>query len=104
MLTSKINVIFIKTIIAIVLISILIGIASTDMAPNMSLASVLIACIITIAIFFIVLIFSIISGASSNQNIIRRGGTDPAWLWFDHEPPGLEKQRTELKEFEENKL
>jgi hypothetical protein len=95
---SRTIIFIIKVFIAIALISILIGVASADLAPDVSLVSVLIVCVIAVAIFLIVLIFGIIGGASFNQSIIRRGGIDTAWLWFNSEPPGLEKLRAELKE------
>jgi hypothetical protein len=86
-----------KMILAIVLISILVCIASADMAPDVPFSTVLIICAIAAVILLIVLIFAIIIGGSVNQVIIRNGGTDPAWFWFEGEPPGLERQRTELR-------
>jgi hypothetical protein len=93
----------IKIIIAILLISSLISIAFIDIAPNMSLVSFLIACAIAAAIFLILLIIGIIGGGLFNQYMIRRGGTDTSWLWFNSDPPGFEKLKDELKESEDTK-
>lgn len=79
-----------KTIITMILIFTLIGIASADLAPNVPLAYILIACAIAVPIFLIILIYGIIGGASFNQSIIRRGGMDTSWLWFNSGPPGFE--------------
>jgi hypothetical protein len=49
-----------KTIIAMILISTLIGVASTDLAPNVPLAYILITCAIAVPIFLILLIYGII--------------------------------------------
>jgi hypothetical protein len=90
-----------KIFLAIIIISIIVGLASADMAPDVPIASVLIVCAIAAAIFFVALILCIIGGASFNQEIIRSGGTDASWFWFNAEPPGLEKLRAELKETKE---
>jgi hypothetical protein len=92
-----------KTIIAIVLISILICVASLDMAPDVPLASILIVCAIAVAIFIVALVLVIIGGASFNQSTMRRGGIDTSWLWFNNDPPGFEKLKDELKESKDTK-
>ncbi|MEN9912304.1 MAG: hypothetical protein RI956_748 [Pseudomonadota bacterium] len=105
MTSSKIHAYFaIKVFIAIAMLSALISIASADMAPGVSLISILITCAIAAAILLTILGCAVLITASVNQEVIRHGGTDSAWFWFNGEPPGLEKLRAELKEFEENKL
>lgn len=96
--------ILIKVIIVIFMLSALVSVASADMAPGVSLISILITCAIAAAIFLTILCCAALITASVNQEVIRHGGTDPAWFWFNGEPPGLEKQRTELKEFNETKI
>jgi hypothetical protein len=86
-----------KVLIAIVTISALIGVASADMAPEVSLISILIVCAIVAGILLVALCIVVTIAGSFNQAIIRNGGTDPAWFWFNGEPPGLEKQRAVLK-------
>ena len=88
----------IKLIIAIALISTLIGVASADLAPEVPLKMILLVCAIAAAILLAVFCFAIIIAGSVNQTIIRNGGTDNSWFWFKGEPPGLEKLRDELKE------
>jgi hypothetical protein len=87
-----------KTFLAIIMLSILIGVASADLAPTVPLASVFIICAIAAAILLTVIGFAIIISANINQFILKKGGTDTAWFWFNREPPGLEKLRDELKE------
>lgn len=71
------------------------------MAPDVPLVSILIVCAIAAVVLLAVFCFVIIIAGSFNQTIIRYGGTDPAWFWFNGEPPGLEAQRVELKKEKE---
>jgi hypothetical protein len=104
MTPSKTNAYFaIKIFSAIAMLSAIVGVAGADLAPGVSLISILVTCAIAAAIFLILLIIGIIGGGLFNQYMIRRGGTDTSWLWFKGEPPGLEKLRDELKEFKDTK-
>jgi hypothetical protein len=92
-----------KLSLALILLSTLIGVASTDFAPDVSLISVLIICAIAAPILLTVTGFIVIISATFNQLILRNGGTDASWFWFNGEPPGLEAQRDELKRFKDEK-
>jgi hypothetical protein len=61
------------------------------------LQTVLLYCVIGAAILFAVLVFAAIVTLTFNQFILRHGCTDPTWFWFKGEPPGLERQREQLK-------
>jgi hypothetical protein len=50
---------------------------------------------------FGILVFAAVVTLTFNQFILRHGGTDPTWFWFKSDPPGLEKQRKQLKEQDE---
>lgn len=93
-----------KLCVAFTTIFALIILASSDFAPDETLMTVMLSSMIFVAVFFIFFIFSTIIILSFNQQILKSGGTDPAWFWFKGEPPGLEKQRADLKEFIENKI
>lgn len=87
----------VKALLAIVMLSALVGVAGSQLAPDVPLLTVLIDCAIGAAILFAVLVFAAIVTLTFNQFILRHGGTDPTWFWFKGEPPGLEKQREQLK-------
>lgn len=87
----------VKALLAIVMLTALAGVAGSQIAPHVPLQTVLLYCAIGAAILFATLIFVAILTLTFNQFILRHGGTDPAWFWFKAEPPGLEKQRAQLK-------
>jgi RsiW-degrading membrane proteinase PrsW (M82 family) len=86
-----------KAVLAIVMLAALAGVAGSQIAPHMPLQTVLIYCIIGVTILFAALVFAAIVTLTFNQFILRHGGTDPTWFWFKGEPPGLERQREQLK-------
>ena len=86
-----------KAVLAIVILSALAGVAGSQIAPHVRLQTVLLYCIIGAAILFAVLVFAAVVMLIFNQLILRHGGTDPTWYWFKADPPGLEKQREQLK-------
>ena len=86
-----------KALLAIFLLSGLAGVAGSQLAPDVPLLTVLLYCAIWAAVMFVALIFVAILSLTFNQFIIRHGGTDPMWFWFKSEPPGLERQREQLK-------
>ena len=86
-----------KAVLAIVMLAALAGVAGSQIAPHVPLQTVLLYCVIGAAILFAVLVFAAIVMLMFNQFILRHGGTDPTWYWFKGDPPGLEKQREQLK-------
>lgn len=87
---------------AITSIFALLIVAGSDLAQDESLITIIFSFTIFLVIFLVFFIFSIIIILSFSQKILKSGGTDTAWFWFKGEPPGLEKQRAELKEFIKN--
>ncbi len=87
----------VKALLAVLMLSALAGVAGSQLAPHVPLQTVLLYCIIGAAILFAVLVFAAVVMLIFNQFILRHGGTDPTWFWFKGEPPGLEKQREQLK-------
>jgi hypothetical protein len=87
----------VKALLAIVMLSGLAGVAGSQLAPDMPMPTVLLNCAIGAAILFTVLVFAAVLSLTFNQFILRHGGTDAAWFWFKSEPPGLERQREQLK-------
>ncbi len=86
-----------KALLAIVLLSALAGVAGSQLAPAVPLLTVLLNCAIGAAVLLAVLVLAAIVSLTFNQFILRHGGTDPMWFWFKGEPPGLERQRAQLK-------
>lgn len=86
-----------KALLAIVMLSALAGVAGSQLAPLVPLQTVLLYCAIGATILFAILVIAAIVTLTFNQFIIRHGGTDPMWFWFKGEPPGLERQREQLK-------
>lgn len=89
--------IVLKALLAIVILSGLAGVAGSQLAPDMPLLTVLLNCAIGAALLLTFLVFAAVVSLTFNQFILRHGGTDAAWFWFKAEPPGLEKQREQLK-------
>ena len=87
----------VKAVLAIVMLAALAGVAGSQIAPHVPLQTVLLYCVIGAAILFAVLVIAAIVMLMFNQFILRHGGTDPTWYWFKGDPPGLEKQREQLK-------
>lgn len=87
----------VKLLLAIVMLAVLAGVAGSQLAPNVPMLTILTNCAIWAAILFAALIALAVVSLTFNQFILRNGGTDAAWFWFKSEPPGLEKQRAQLK-------
>ena len=90
------TVIVIKSLVAVVLLSVLVSVAGSQLAPNLPLSTILLNCVIGAVVLFLLLVVASVVALTFNQFILRHGGTDPAWFWFKSEPPGLEKLRAQL--------
>jgi hypothetical protein len=88
----------VKALLAIVMLSGLAGVAGSQLAPDVPLATILLNCAIWAAGMFVALVVVAVLSLTFNQFILRHGGTDVDWLWFNSEPPGLKRQREQLKE------
>jgi hypothetical protein len=86
-----------KLLLAIIMLAALAGVAGSQLAPHVPLQTILLDCAIGAVILFGILVAAAIVTLTFNQFIIRHGGTDPMWFWFKGEPPGLERQREQLK-------
>ena len=86
-----------KTLLAIALLSVLAGVAGSQLAPNVPLQTVLLYCFLGAGALVAALVCLAIVSLTFNQFILRHGGTDADWFWFKGEPPGLQKLREQLK-------
>lgn len=86
-----------KTLLALVLLAVLAGVAASQLAPKVPLQTVLLYCVIGASIVLIAAVLMASVMQMFNQFILRHGGTDASWFWFKAEPPGLVSQREQLK-------
>jgi hypothetical protein len=88
----------VKALLAIVMLAALAGVAGSQLAPDVPFATILLNCAMWAAGMFVALVVVTVLSLNFNQFILRHGGTDVDWLWFNSEPLGLERQREQLKE------
>ena len=87
-----------KLVLAAILLMALAGVAGSQMAPKMALFDVLLySGALALGLFALLLVVSVVS-LTLYQFILRKGGTDPQWLWFRSEPPGLVALRAQSKD------
>jgi hypothetical protein len=82
-----------KVLLATVLLSMLAGVAGSQLAPKVPLHWVLLYSALGAVVFFAFLILATIATLTLIQFLLRKGGTDPQWFWFSAEPPGLVQLR-----------
>lgn len=87
-----------KALLATVLLSLLAGVAGSQLAPKVPLQLVLLYCAVGAAALFAFLILATVATLTLRQFIMRKGGTDPQWFWFSAEPPGLVYLREQVRE------
>ena len=86
-----------KTLLAILLLSALAGVAGSQLAPKVPLLTVLAYSALGVLLIGALVLAAAIVSATVSQWVMRNGGTDPQWFWFSGEPPGLEQLRAGLK-------
>ena len=85
-----------KLFIAGLLIIGLIVLAAQDLAPNMSYAKLFAYIFIGLAALAVNLVGLSVIYLNISQWVLRKGGTDTAWFWFNGEPKGLMAVRERL--------
>lgn len=90
-LSSSVVVLVAKVLLALLLLGTLAVVAGGQIAPGASLlrivlfAAGLLAAAVVVTVVFL----------TFDQFILRHGGTDAQWFWFNSEPRGLEQLRAE---------
>lgn len=69
------------------------AVAGRSLAPHLSTLEWLLRCIGAGAALGAVALVAVVAKLQFNQWVLRAGGTDPQWLWFNNEPRGLARQR-----------
>jgi hypothetical protein len=85
-----------KLFIAGLLIIGLIVLAAQDLAPNMSYAKLFAYIFIGLAALAVNLVGLSVIYLNVYEWVLRKGGTDTAWFWFNSEPKGLMALRERL--------
>ena len=87
---------FTKLIIALALLVGIVVVAAQDLAPNMSYAKLFAYIFIGLAALAVNLVGLSVIYLNVYEWILRKGGTDTAWFWFNGEPKGLMAVRERL--------
>ena len=88
---------FTKLIIALALLVGIVVVAAQDLAPNMSYAKLFAYIFIGLAALAVNLVGLSVIYLNISQWVLRKGGTDTAWFWFNSEPKGLMALREKLR-------
>jgi hypothetical protein len=87
---------FAKLIVALALLVGIVVVAAQDLAPNMSYAKLFAYIFIGLAALAVNLVGLSVIYLNISQWVLRKGGTDTAWFWFNSEPKGLMAVRERL--------
>jgi len=68
-------------------------VAAHNVAPQVPIATVLIAAALLLALGFGLVILALIVTSAWHRYCLNHGATDPQWMWFGGEPPGLQRLR-----------
>lgn len=94
---SKFTWIFVaKILLAVLLLSALAAVVGADLAPRLPLRTVLLYSFGGALALLGMLVVGLVFSLTFSQFILRIGGTDVQWFWFDREPQGLVHLREEL--------
>jgi uncharacterized membrane protein len=85
-----------KLFIAGLLIIGLIVLAAQDLAPNTSYAKLFVYIFLGLAALAVTLVGLSVIYLNVYEWVLRKGGTDTAWFWFNSEPKGLLAVRERL--------
>ena len=88
---------FTKLIVALALLVGIVVVAAQDLAPNMSYAKLFAYIFIGLAALAVNLVGLSVIYLNVYEWVLRKGGTDTAWFWFNSEPKGLMVLREKLR-------
>ena len=86
-----------KLFLAGFLIAGVIVVAAQDLAPNISYAKLFAYIVFGFAALAVNLVGLSVIYLNVYQWVLRKGGTDPSWFWFNSEPKGLKAIREKLR-------
>ena len=88
---------FTKLIVALALLVGIVVVAAQDLAPNMSYAKLFAYIFIGLAALAVNLVGLSVIYLNVYEWVLRKGGTDTAWFWFNSEPKGLMSVREKIR-------
>ncbi len=88
---------FTKLIVALALLVGIVVVAAQDLAPNITYAKLFAYIFIGLAALAVNLVGLSVIYLNISQWVLRKGGTDTAWFWFNSEPKGLMALREKLR-------
>lgn len=95
-----------KLVIVGLVLAVVLGLAGRSVAPSVALTKWLLWCGIGLAIFLVISVVWVLLNLELGQRVLRKGGTDPQWFWFNSEPrglAGLRRQQASVNEQEGNR-
>ena len=87
---------FTKLIVALALLVGIVVVAAQDLVPHMSYAKLFAYIFIGLAALAVNLVGLSVIYLNVYEWVLRKGGTDTAWFWFNSEPKGLMALRDKL--------
>ena len=96
MLNRSVIVSIVKLIVAAVMLTGLIALATQDLMPQMSYVKLFAYLLLGVAVLAVNLVGLVVIYLNISQWVLRKGGTDPSWFWFASEPKGLVALREKL--------
>ena len=88
---------FAKLIVALALLVGIVVVAAQDLAPNMSYVKLFAYIFVGLAALAVNLVGLSVIYLNVYEWVLRKGGTDTAWFWFNSEPKGLMALREKLR-------
>lgn len=88
---------FTKLIVALALLVGIVVVAAQDLAPNMSYVKLFAYIFVGLAALAVNLVGLSVIYLNVYEWVLRKGGTDTAWFWFNTEPKGLMALREKLR-------
>ena len=88
---------FAKLIVALALLVGIVVVAAQDLVPDMSYAKLFAYIFIGLAALAVNLVGLSVIYLNVYEWVLRKGGTDTAWFWFNTEPKGLMALREKLR-------
>ena len=88
---------FTKLIVALALLVGIVVVAAQDLAPHMSYAKLFAYIFIGLAALAVNLVGLSVIYLNVYEWVLRKGGTDTAWFWFNTEPKGLMAVREKIR-------
>lgn len=82
-----------KVVLACICIAAIVAVAGADLFPRASTLTVLVYAGGAMLFVLVLAAVAIVAGQQWSLFGLNHGGTDPQWMWFGGEPPGLRKER-----------